>query len=118
METELCPKCNNIIPIGKKYCNICGAKLLEESEDIDVQFESGSEDKGGSIEKVIIPDIGMETQENAEKAECNRRDIAIAISVEIKFYSGKILFKMWESCSYSQLVREQRYCGGANYSMP
>lgn len=37
METEICPNCNNYIPVGKKFCSLCGFKLIDTAKYIICQ---------------------------------------------------------------------------------
>lgn len=37
IETEICPNCNNYIPVGKKFCSLCGFKLIDTAEYIICQ---------------------------------------------------------------------------------
>ena len=30
----VCPKCGNALPAGSKFCNLCGAKILTEKEQV------------------------------------------------------------------------------------
>lgn len=37
IETEICPNCNSYIPVGKKFCSLCGFKLIDTAKYIICQ---------------------------------------------------------------------------------
>lgn len=49
IETQLCPNCNNFIPVGKKFCSLCGFKLMDVAEkDSIICPACGKQVKAGS----------------------------------------------------------------------
>ncbi len=49
IETQLCPNCNNFIPVGKKFCSLCGFKLIDVAEkDSIICPACGKQLKAGS----------------------------------------------------------------------
>lgn len=45
----VCPKCGNALPAGSKFCNLCGAKILTEREQVAENLKKAAGLCAGSI---------------------------------------------------------------------
>ena len=65
VETQICPKCNNYVQIGKKFCSICGYQLdgnedssnISEVEEVksDANEKDVSENLGETVKELVCP---------------------------------------------------------------
>lgn len=65
VETQICPKCNNYVQIGKKFCSICGYQLdgnedssnISEVEEVesDANEKDVSENIGETVKELVCP---------------------------------------------------------------
>lgn len=65
VETQICPKCNNYVQIGKKFCSICGYQLdgnegssnISEVEEVksDANEKDVSENLGETLKEFVCP---------------------------------------------------------------
>lgn len=65
VETQICPKCNNYVQVGKKFCSVCGYQLdgngdsqnMSEVEEVksNADEEEFSEKSGETVKELVCP---------------------------------------------------------------
>ena len=61
VETQICPKCNNYVQIGKKFCSICGYQLDGNGDSSNIS--EAEEAKSNENEKDVSENLGETVKE-------------------------------------------------------
>lgn len=60
VETKICPGCNNYVPVGKKFCYLCGYNLMESQPNLEQEKEQTMR------EKVFCPSCGKQLSSSSK----------------------------------------------------
>lgn len=98
IETQICPNCNKLIPIGKKFCMVCGSKLIKYQEEKNIIDVIPNEDSKNEIEEskhegmnVIIPEAKNDNNDFQNKGGASAENEPIVEYVICSNCGGNII---------------------------
>lgn len=118
VETEICANCKGIIAAGKKYCNICGSKLIVDSIQAngDSNEETDSDVRTMDLEKVKTQEqyTAKETVPNREYSYCMKCGNQVLFGKKFCTRCGNLVLVSGQAKNKSTTVEQRTVCPRCN----